>query len=143
MTGAALTRNTEHVTSSQASSPNTSPVARRRRNKHLSVTAVTSRNNRRTAESGVFCWVRPEAISRGPAEDGGVSRVEFEFGVRQSERARDWDSRLIGATDVKCNMNASNKKYTRNFKDSHRVFLLLDYLTIIFNYIGYVGHAVA
>jgi hypothetical protein len=47
-TSAALARNknTRHAAS---------PVASRWRNKHLSATAVTSCNNRRTAGSGVFC----------------------------------------------------------------------------------------
>jgi hypothetical protein len=54
VTEAMLTHNngTHH-----AASPNTSPVAKRWRNKHISMTALMSRNNRRTFGSGVFCWV--------------------------------------------------------------------------------------
>jgi hypothetical protein len=76
-----------HVTSRQVSS-RTLPVARRWSHKHIFATTVTSRNNGRTVGKGVFCWFRSEAIPRGPEGNGRVSRVGFEFGVRQPETER-------------------------------------------------------
>jgi hypothetical protein len=78
---AALTRNngTRHATS-----PNTSPVASRWRNEHLSATAVMPRNNRRTVGSSVYCWVRPEATSRGPTGQANQSWDAWDGGDRRA-----------------------------------------------------------
>jgi hypothetical protein len=71
----------DHIIPHHAKSPNTSPTARERHNKHLCVTAVMSCNKRSTVVSGVLWVVHPEAMSQESTRqanqswDGGVRRV--------------------------------------------------------------------
>jgi hypothetical protein len=70
-------------------------TARQRHNKRISMTAVTPTNNWRNVGSGVFCWVRLEAISWIPTGQTklvlGWQELEGRSDGRQSARTWVWE----------------------------------------------------